>query len=266
MVNEQTSRDTKIAQLKRTIQCQLDEELKRRGVKNKSQATFRHTPNIIEDDPCEPPCEPRRSPRIALPWYNRANSVMFVNQDAVYEMLALAMEQPKEWVLRNLQAQCNNHTEEPDLQDFCGGVTHPPTGETITHYKKLLKIPELKETWEEAMCTELGKILEGYGEEKGTNTVKFLTHDEIRAIPKDRTITYARIVVDYRKQKKDSNRVRITVGGNLLKSDEELTVRTADLTTTKMMWNSVISTEGARYMCTDINSFSLESPLERKNT
>ena len=114
------------------------------------------------------------------------------------------------------------------------------------------------------MCTELGKILEGYGEEKETNTVKFLTHNEIRAIPKDQTITYAHIVVDYRKQKKDPNRVRITVGGNLLKSDEELTVRTADLTTTKMMWNSVISTTGAKYMCTDIKSFYLESPLEQK--
>ena len=79
----------------------------------------------------------------------------------------------------------------------------------------MLKIPELKETWEESMCTELGKISEGYEEGKGTNTVKFLTHDEIRAIPKDRTITYTRIVVDYRKQKKDPTRVRITVGGNL---------------------------------------------------
>ena len=128
-------------------------------------------------------------------------------------MLALAMDQPKEWVPRNLQAQRHNPTEEPNLQDFCGGVTHPTTGETITHCKMLLKIPELKETWERAMCTELGKISEGYGDEKGTNTDKFLTRDEIRAIPKDRTITYARIVVDYRKQKKDSNRVRITVGG-----------------------------------------------------
>ena len=113
---------------------------------------------------------------------------MFVNWDAVYEMLAHAMEQQKQWIPRNLQAQRKKPTEEPDLQDFCGGVTRLTTGETITHYKKLLKIPELKETWEETMCTELGKISEGYGEEKGTNTAKFLTHDEIRAIPKDRTI------------------------------------------------------------------------------
>ena len=72
------------------------------------------------------------------------------------------------------------------------------------------------------MCTELGKISEGYGDKKGTSTVKFLTHDEIRAIPKDRTITYARIVVDYRKQKKDPNRVCITVGGNLLKKGRRI--------------------------------------------
>ena len=132
-----------------------------RGANNKLQTPSRHTPNIIEDDSPEPPCEPRRLPRIALPSYNRTNSAMFVNRDAVYEMLAHAMEQPKQWGPRNLQAQRNNPTEEPDLQDFCGGVTPPTTGKTITHYKKLLKIPELKETWEEAMCTELGKISEG---------------------------------------------------------------------------------------------------------
>ena len=37
--------------------------------------------------------------------------------------------------------------------------------------------------------------------------------DEIAKIPKGRTVTYARIVVDYRKQKADPNRVQITVGG-----------------------------------------------------
>ena len=58
--------------------------------------------------------------------------------------------------------------------------------------------------------------------------------------------------------------MRITVGGNLLKDDQELTVRTADLTTSKAMWNSTISTSGARYMCSDINGFYLETPLPKK--
>ena len=39
----------------------------------------------------------------------------------------------------------------------------------------------------------------------------FVTIEEIKRIPKDRMVTYARIVVDYRPQKEDPNRVRITV-------------------------------------------------------
>ena len=49
--------------------------------------------------------------------------------------------------------------------------------------------------------------------------MRCLTHEEIAAIPSDRTINYERIVVDYRKRKNDPNRVRITAGGNLLKDD-----------------------------------------------
>ena len=113
------------------------------------------------------------------------------------------------------------------------------------------------------MCKELGNISQGWRDEKGTNTVQFLTHEEISAIPKDRTVTYARIIIDYRCQYSDPTRVRITVGGNLLNSPGELTTRTADLTTTKLMWNSVISTHRAKYMTADIKSFYLETPLDR---
>ena len=78
-----------------------------------------------------------------------------------------------------------------DLQEYCAGVVHPETKETITSYKKLANDPLLRKTWMKAMCKELGNIAQGYGKEKGTNTVRFLTHAEIRAIPKDRKITYA---------------------------------------------------------------------------
>ena len=85
----------------------------------------------------------------------------------------------------------------------------------------------------------------------------------IKNIPKDRVITYARIVVDYRAHKKDPNRVRITAGGNLIQYPGELTTRTADLTTSKVMWNSTISTRGARYMAADAANFYLATPMER---
>ena len=42
----------------------------------------------------------------------------------------------------------------------------------------------------------------------------------------------------------------------------ELTTRTSDLTTSKCMWNSVITTPGARYMCADAGNFYLATPLE----
>ena len=39
--------------------------------------------------------------------------------------------------------------------------------------------------------------------------------------------------------------------------------RTADLTTSIILWNSVISTKNARYMCLDIKNFYLCAPMER---
>ncbi len=47
----------------------------------------------------------------------------------------------------------------------------------------------------------------------------------------------------------------ITYEGNSL-------VRTADLNTAKLHWNSVISTKDARYMCLDIKNFYLTVALE----
>ena len=40
-----------------------------------------------------------------------------------------------------------------------------------------------------------------------------MSHEEIAKIPRNRVVTYARIVIDYRPQKDDPNRVRITAGG-----------------------------------------------------
>ncbi len=44
--------------------------------------------------------------------------------------------------------------------------------------------------------------------------------------------------------------------------DGDASVRTANLDTAKLHWNSVISTENARYMCLDIKQFYLTAVLE----
>ena len=99
--------------------------------------------------------------------------------------------------------------------------------------------------------------------QKGTNAIFVMTHAEILLIPEDRTITYARVVVDFRPQKIDPHHIRITAGGNLINYPGELTTQTAGLTTSKLMWNSVLSTKGAKYMCLDIKNFYLTAPLDR---
>jgi hypothetical protein len=75
-------------------------------------------------------------------------------------------------------------------------------------------------------------------------------------------ITYARVVVNFCPQKLDPHQIWITVGGNLINYPGELTTRTANLTTSKLMWNSVLSTKSAKYMCLDIKNFYLTAPLD----
>ena len=60
------------------------------------------------------------------------------------------------------------------------------------------------------------KIVPRFDETERTDTMRCLDFEGIKNIPKDRVVTYARIMVDYRPLKADPNRVRITAGGNLL--------------------------------------------------
>jgi hypothetical protein len=152
-----------------------------------------------------------------------------------------------------------------DLQQIALPMVHPTTGETISSYKRLMHDPVTAETWQTAFGKDFGGMAQGDRKtgQKGTNSIFVMTHDEIKLIPKDRTVTYARVVVDFRPQKADPYRIRITAGGNLINYPGELSTRTADLTTSKLMWNSVLSTAGAKYMCLDIKNFYLSAPLDR---
>jgi hypothetical protein len=125
--------------------------------------------------------------------------------------------------------------------------------------------PATMEIWQTAFGKDFGGMAQGDNKtgQKGTNAIFVMTHEEILLIPADRTITYVRIVVDFRPQKADPHRIRITAGGNLINYPGELTTRTAYLTTFKLMWNSVLSTKGAKYMCLDKKNFYLTAPLDQ---
>ncbi len=64
--------------------------------------------------------------------------------------------------------------------------------ETITKYTKLMDDLNLKDLWVPAMLRELHHLAQSKeGFTVSTNTTFYLTHDKIRCIPKDRTVTYA---------------------------------------------------------------------------
>ena len=113
------------------------------------------------------------------------------------------------------------------------------------------------------MCKELGRLSQGFeGLVEGANTVFFVDRQQIREIPKEKTVTYARIVFDYLPQKANPRRVHVTVGVHLLNVPGDLSTRTAELTTSKILWNTVLSTKDVRYACIDIKNMYLQTLLK----
>jgi hypothetical protein len=189
-----------------------------------------------------------------------------ISRHALYHVINLAFNTaPTYTIHRALHESTDRFRHVIDIEEVCNGVVHPVTKETITKYPKLMNDSLLKNVWVPAMSKELHRLAQGKdGVTNGTNTIFFLSHNNIRCIPKDRVVTYARIVIDHCPQKDDPNRVRrITVGGNLIEYPYELTTRTANMVSTKIMWNSVISTPGAKFGGADIKNMYLETPLDR---
>jgi hypothetical protein len=90
-----------------------------------------------------------------------------------------------------------------------------------------------------------------------------MTHEEIDvAMTVGHKWTYAHIVDDYQPQKTDPNGIRIAVGGNFITYRGNTYTCTAVLTTSKLLWNSVLITDRARYMCIDIKNFDLTAALD----
>jgi hypothetical protein len=95
---------------------------------------------------------------------------------------------------------------------------------------------------------------------KGTATIHFIP---VSAIPQGRNATYLKIVAADKPHKANKRRVRFTVGGNHVDYKGDISTKTADLTTAKCLFNSAISTPGAKFMTADIKYFYLNTPMNR---
>eukprot|EP00804_Cyclotella_cryptica_P013964 CCRYP_002495-RA/>CCRYP_002495-RA protein AED:0.17 eAED:0.08 QI:0/0/0/1/1/1/3/0/1003 len=194
------------------------------------------------------------------------NMPNYITQD---DINAVTIKPPTGFIAQSTHTPCNikahalYHAVSNLLNTTPTTATHQQSTALIPNHLHLMHNSNTHATGcTSAMCKELAAA-QGWDGSTGTDTIFFMSHNEIKNIPKDRTVTYARIVVDYRPQKDDPNRVRITVGGNLINYPGELTTRTADLTTAKILWNSTISTPGARFACADIENMYLQTPMAR---
>jgi hypothetical protein len=86
----------------------------------------------------------------------------------------------------------------------------------------------------------------------------------LKNIPKDRKITYGKIVCDYKPHKQEKERVHLTVGGNRLDYSGYVATSTADITSFKILINITLSTKDVVMMTMmDIKNYYLGTPLPR---
>ena len=79
-------------------------------------------------------------------------------------------------------------------------------------------------------------------------------------VPRDqfKDVSYGRIIVDYKPQKEEPHRTRLTVGVNLIDYAGYVSTPTEDITTAKLIINSTIYTARARYICCEIKTSTWE--------
>jgi hypothetical protein len=118
----------------------------------------------------------------------------------------------------------SNHWYQPHLAN---AVIHTITGKEM-EYMALMKDPRLQPLWKRGFGNECGRLFQGNRDIHGTDTCFFI---KLTNIPKDRKITYGKIVCDHKPHKKEKERVRLTVGGDRLDYSGDVATFTADITT-----------------------------------
>jgi hypothetical protein len=147
---------------------------------------------------------------------------------------------------------------EPSHFAHHGNAFNPNTGK-LAEYRELSQCSE-GPLWQNSNADEIGRLAQGYGAVKGTNTIFFI---DVKQIPQGRKATYLRVVAAMRPKKENPRRVRWTVGGDRIDYPDDVSTKTADLTTAKLLINSTISKANACHMTADLKDFYLGTPMER---
>lgn len=149
----------------------------------------------------------------------------------------------------------------------------PPTSTTPTLATNSLSPPCARDPpdgskWTRDAANEFGCLFQGIGTRrqasdriKGTTTCFFIARPQV---PPDRKVTYANFICNVCPQKKETHRIRCTVGGDKLDYPGDASSPTVYILDTKVHLNSIISDarKGARYLCMDISNYYLGTPMK----
>lgn len=141
----------------------------------------------------------------------------------------------------------------------CNSVTHPTTGKPL-EYRHLISGPD-KHIWETAFANEIGRLANGVVTRipHGTNTIQFIHRV---TVPIDKRPTYGHLVSTIRPTKSEVYRIRLTVGENLIFYPGNVSTPMDDLSTTKILINSVVSSKISKLATADIKYFHLNSHMD----
>jgi hypothetical protein len=132
------------------------------------------------------------------------------------------------------------------------------TQQTSLSCHQLLRGPDTA-LWRQGASNEIGRPAQGVLPH--TNTIHFIAQSEL---PVKRKPTYLRVVAEYKLNKYEKHQIPFTCGGDKFVNPGKVSTETADLTTPKLLFNSVISTPGAKkFTAFDIINFYLNSPMDR---
>jgi hypothetical protein len=151
--------------------------------------------------------------------------------------------------------------ETANALQFAHAVIDAITGETYEH-AQLIRGPSADQ-WLYSTENEFGRLTKGVAPHMPSvyETMRYLFHHQL---PPGRQATYACFVATERPHKAEARLVRLTVGGKLVHYPEKVSTPTADLSTVKLLLNSVISTTGAGFATLDLKDFYLGTLIAHK--
>jgi hypothetical protein len=137
------------------------------------------------------------------------------------------------------------------------------TSRKMMNYQLLMKSETHKEVWSKSLANEFGQLANGVRNRiKEANTIKFIHKQKV---PGDcrQDVTYGQFVCSIQPQKAEQHQTRFTVGGDRVNYPREVATPTAEMLVAKLLFNSIISTTGAKLMTMNISNFYLMTPLTR---